>query len=85
MKLETVMRKIQEADVDLADIVPEESYNFAIDINTSLKKMGHYSIMYYERCEEAGLTYKEATDKLGEYLRSNLTYVVKKNDKNEQS
>jgi len=82
MKLETIMRKIQEADVSLAEMIPEESYDFAIDMNVNVTKIGKYQVMYYERCEEQGLSYKEATDQLGEYLRSNLTVIVEKQDKN---
>jgi hypothetical protein len=80
MKLETIMRKIQEADIGLTLVVPEESYDFAVDINNALEKMGKYSVMYYERCEEQGLTYKEATNQLGEYLRSNLDITVTKTE-----
>lgn len=80
MKLETVMRKIQEADFVLATITAEETYDFAVDLNNTLKKMGHYSVMYYERCEKNGITYKEATEKLGEYLRSNLEISVEKTE-----
>jgi len=85
MKLETVMRKIQEADVFLASMQYEPSYDFGVDMNNALKKIGHYSVIYYERCEKQGLTYEQATEKLGEYLRSNLTLVVEEYDKNEQA
>lgn len=83
MKLETVMRKLQEADLTLATIEVLEEYAFAIDLNDALKKIGHYSVMYYTRCEDAGLTYKEATDKLGAFLSKNLGYVKK--EESEQS
>ena len=72
MKLETIMQKIQENDFILAGIRPEESYEFANDLNQALKNVGHYNMMYYNRCEEAGLSYEEATEKLGEYLRAHL-------------
>lgn len=80
MKLETVMRKIQEADVALAEMTPEESYDFAIDMNNNVYKIAKYQLMYYTRCEEQGLTYKEAQDQLGEYLRSHLTVIIDKLD-----
>jgi hypothetical protein len=40
-----------------------------------IEKLGKYSTKYYTRMEEQGYTYKEAQDKLGEYLRSNLTII----------
>ena len=76
MKLSTIMDRIQQADWDLTMIVPTESYDFAIDINSALRKMGHYSCMYYDKCDAQGLTYKEATDKLGEHLRNNLGIIA---------
>jgi len=76
MKLETVMRKVQEADIVLTSIVPEETFNFAIDLNNAIEKLGKYSVRYYDRMEKDGYNYKEAQDKLGEYLRSNLTILV---------
>lgn len=75
MKLETIMNKIQENDFILTQLQVEESYEFAHDINQALKNLAHYSIKYYDRCEEAGLTYKEATDKLGEHLRAHLVKI----------
>jgi len=82
MKLETIMRKIQEADITLAEVIVEETYDFAIDMATQLEKIGKHQRLYYNRCEEEGLTYKEATDKLGEYLRSNLQVNVQNIDNN---
>ena len=76
MKLETVMRKVQEADIVLTSIIPEETFNFAIDLNNAIEKLGKYSVRYYDRMEKDGYNYKEAQDKLGEYLRSNLTILV---------
>jgi len=76
MRLDTIMRKIQEADVVIAGIVAEESYDFAIDLNNAITKLGKYSVMFYERMENKGITYKAAQDKLGRYLRNNLTIVV---------
>lgn len=75
MKLETIMHKIQENDLTLVDIIPEETYEFAVDLNNALKNVGHYSVKYYEKCEELGITYKEATEKLGEYLRGHLVKI----------
>ena len=75
MKIETVMRKIQEADMVMATIPPEETYDFAVDLSNALQKLGKYSVVYYERMEHDGYTYKQAQDELGEYLRSNLTVV----------
>jgi hypothetical protein len=75
MKLETIMRKIQEADIVISEIVAEETYDFAIDLNVQIEKLGKYSVKYYDRMEQQGYTYKEAQDKLGEYLRSNLTII----------
>ena len=80
MKLTTVMRKIQEADVFLAEMTPEESYDFAIDMNNAVTKIGKYQVKYYEMCEELGYTYEEAQEQLGEYLRKHLTVVVEKLD-----
>ena len=76
MKLETIMRKVQEADIVLTSIIPEETFNFAIDLNYAIEKLGKYSVRYYDRMEKDGYNYKEAQDKLGEYLRSNLTILV---------
>ena len=76
MKLETIMRKVQEADIVLTSIIPEETFNFAIDLNNAIEKLGKYSVRYYDRMEKDGYNYKEAQDKLGEYLRSNLTILV---------
>ena len=39
--------------------------------------------MYYERMEGKGLTYKAAQDKLGKFLRSNLTIIVDEETLNE--
>lgn len=75
MKLETMMRKIQEADIFISEIEPMESFDFAIDLNNALEKLGKYSVKFYEEMEKLGYNYKEAQDKLGEYLRSNLTIV----------
>ena len=75
MKTKTIMRKIQEADIVISEIIAEESYDFAIDLNVQIEKLGKYSVKYYERMEQQGYTYKEAQDKLGEYLRSNLTII----------
>lgn len=80
MKIETIMNKIQEADFELAFIEPLEEYAFAIDLNNAVQRIGKYSIMYYTRCEEAGLTYKEAQEKLGEHLRRNLGYEPKEQE-----
>jgi len=66
------MDKIQEADWDLTQMKAEESYDFALDINNALRKMGHFSVLYYSKCELQGMTYKEATDSLGEHLRNGL-------------
>jgi hypothetical protein len=76
MKIKTIMRKIQEADVVLTGIAPEESFNFAIDLNTAIEILGKFSTRYYDRMEVMGYTYKEAQDQLGEFLRSNLTILV---------
>ena len=76
MKLETIMKHIQEADIVLTSIIPEETFNFAIDLNNAIEKLGKYSVRYYDRMEKDGYNYKEAQDKLGEYLRSNLTILV---------
>jgi hypothetical protein len=75
MKTETLMRKIQEADIFISEIVPEETYDFAIDLNNAIEKIGKYSVKYYDRMEKDGYTYKEAQDELGKYLRSNLTII----------
>ena len=75
MRTETIMRKIQEADITISEIVAEETYDFAIDLNVQIEKLGKYQIKYYTRMEEQGYTYKEAQEKLGEYLRSNLTII----------
>ena len=69
------MRKIQEADVWLAETPHEESYDFYIDISDTMEKLGKYQAKYYRRCEQEGLTIQEALEELGEYLRSNLTVV----------
>ena len=76
MRTDTIMRKIQEADIVIAGIIAEESYEFAIDLNNAITKLGKYSVMFYERMENKGLTYKAAQDKLGKYLRSNLTIIM---------
>ena len=76
MKTDTLMRKIQEADIVIAGIGVEDSYDFAIDLNMAIEKLGNYSVKYYDRMENKGLTYKEAREKLGRYLRSNLTILV---------
>lgn len=76
MRLDTIMRKIQEADIVLSGIKAEETYEFAVDLNNAVEKMGKYSVMFYERMENKGVTYKAAQDKLGRYLRSNLTVLV---------
>ena len=83
MKLETIMRKIQEADIFISEILPEETFDFAIDLNNALEKLGKYSVMYYDRMEQQGYNYKEVQDYLGEYLRSNLTII--RNDIEEDS
>ena len=75
MRTDTIMRKIQEADITISEIVAEETYDFAIDLNREIEKLGKYSVKYYDRMEQQGYSYKEAQDKLGEYLRSNLTIV----------
>ena len=75
MKLETVMRKIQEADVALAEMYPEETYEFYYDMGMYMERMGHYSKMYYDKCEKEGLTLEEAKEQLGEFLRGNLTVI----------
>jgi len=75
MRTDTIMRKIQEADIVISEIVAEETYDFAIDLNVQIEKLGKYSIKYYNRMEQQGYSYKEAQEKLGEYLRSNLTIV----------
>lgn len=80
MKLETVMRKIQEADFELAYIEPLQEYGFAIDLNNALQRMGRYSVMYYERCENEGISYEEAQDRLGKFLQANLGYVKKEEE-----
>ena len=76
MKTETLMRKIQEADIVIAGIGVEDSYDFAVDLNNAIAKLGKYSVIFYERMENKGLTYKAAREKLGKYLRSNLTILV---------
>jgi hypothetical protein len=76
MRTDTIMRKIQEADIVISGIQAEESYNFAIDLNIAVEKIGKYSVMYYNRMENKGITYKAAQDKLGKYLRNNLTILV---------
>lgn len=85
MKTETIMRKIQEADIVISGITPEESYDFAVDLNNAITKLGKYSVIFYERMENKGLTYKAAQEKLGKYLRSNLTIVVEEEIKAEGS
>ena len=75
MKTETLMRKIQEADIFISEVTPEETYDFAIDLNNALYKLSKYSVKYYERMEDDGYSYKEAQDELGKYLRSNLTII----------
>ena len=80
MKLETLMRKIQEADVVLASVIAEETFEFAIDLNNAITKLGKYSVMFYDKMEELGYNYQEAQDKLGKYLRSNLTIVVEEDE-----
>ena len=83
MKTETIMKKLQDADVALATIQYVEHYDFYIDISNHTKQVGHYSAMYYDRCEQEGLTIEEAKEKLGEYLRSNFTIVVPKEQEDE--
>ena len=75
MKLETIMKRIQENDLILTGIVPETTYEFAYDLNIALKNIAHYQIKYYTRCEDAGLTYEEATEKLGDFLKAGLGFV----------
>ncbi len=70
------MNKISEADITLTMLKPEESFDFAIDINNALKQLGYYSTIYYNRCEAQGLSYKQATDKLGEHLRAKLGLIL---------
>ena len=76
MKLTTIMKKIQEADIVLTGIVPEESFNFYIDLSQATEKHGKYAAKYYDRCEIEGYSIEEAHEQLGEYLRSNLTILV---------
>ena len=84
MKLTTVMAKIQLADLTLTTIEPLEEYAFAIDMSDAIAQQGKYSKMYYERCEKLGLTYKEAQDQLGDFLRTNLGYVKNEDIKDEE-
>ena len=80
MKTETLMRKIQEADIVIAGITVEDSYDFAVDLNNAITKLGKYSVIFYERMESKGITYKAAQEKLGRYLRSNLTIIVEEEE-----
>lgn len=75
MKIRTIMAKIQIADLTLATIEPLEEYAFAIDISDAMSNIGKYSKMYYERCEQDGMTYEESVEQLGDFLRTNLGYV----------
>ena len=68
MLLETMMRKIQEADIVLSTVTAEESYEFAIDLNNAITKLGKYSVMFYDKMEEQGYNYQEALEKLGNFL-----------------
>ena len=68
MLLQTMMRKIQEADIVLSSVTAEESFEFAIDLNNAINKLGKYSVMYYDKMEELGYNYQEAIDKLGNFL-----------------
>lgn len=77
MKVETIMRKIQEADLELATLTPEENYDFYIDVGLYTEKIGHYSRMYYNRCEEDGLTIEEAKEQLNKHLRDYYGYTEK--------
>lgn len=86
VKIETIMNKIQQADWNLTMLKPESSYNFAIDINAALKKLGHYSLMFYSRCENDGLSYEQATDMLGKHLRDGLGIkLVPKSETNHEA
>lgn len=80
MDINKVMEEIQKADIQLAGMGVEESYDFAIDMNNNLVNIAKYQVIYYEQSEEEGLTYKEAIDRLGEYLRNNLQDNVAKID-----
>ena len=80
MKINKIMRYIQEADIQLAGMQVEESYDFAIDMANNLRKISWYQRKYYEASELEGLTYKEAQDRLGEYLRGNLQKNVERID-----
>lgn len=75
MRIETIMKHIQQNDVALAETPHEESYEFYIDIANSMEQIGKYQAKYYKRCEQIGISLKEAHDQLGEYLRSNLTVI----------
>ena len=68
MLLTTMMRKIQEADIVLSSVTAEETFEFAIDLNNAINKLGKYSVMYYDKMEELGYNYQEAIDKLGNFL-----------------
>jgi len=84
MKIRTIMSKIQIADLTLTTIEPLEEYAFAIDMSDAIANQGKYSKMYYERCEKEGLTYAEAQEQLGDFLRTNLGYVKNEDIKDEE-
>ena len=80
MSIDEIMEEVQKADIKLSGMSVEESYDFAIDMNNNLLDIAKYQLLYYEKSEKEGLTYQEATDRLGEYLRNNLQENVIKVD-----
>lgn len=78
--MKQIMENIQKYDILLAGIIVEETYDFAIDMNTYLNELSKYQLEYYKKCEDDGLTYEEALEQLGNYLSTHLQENVEKVD-----